>query len=56
MVTQIWDTMLDSNTMTSYADAAELMKQQFILPIVGWKESSKILEQWIVVVTVLIGP
>ena len=42
--------------MTSYADAAALMKQQHIPPIVGWEAAAKILEQWIVVVTVLLGP
>ena len=42
--------------MTSYADAAALMKKQRILPIVGWDVAAKILEQWLVVVTVLLGP
>ena len=36
MVTRRWDTALDANTLTSYADAAVLMKQQRIPPIVGW--------------------
>ena len=48
--------MLDAYTMTSYADTDELMKQQRIPPIVGKEETSKILEQWLVVVTVLPGP
>ena len=56
MVTQRWDNALDANTMTSYADAAALMKQQRILPIVGWEAVAKILDQWLVVVTVLLGP
>ena len=56
MVTQRWDTMLDSNTMTSYAEAAALMKQQRIPPIFGWEAKVKILEQWLVMVTVLLGP
>ena len=34
MVTQIWDTALDANTITSYADAAALIKQQRIPTIV----------------------
>ena len=54
MVTRIWDTALDANTMTSYADAAALMKQQRIPPIVGWEAASKMLEQWLVVVMVLL--
>ena len=56
MVTRRWDTALDANTVTSYADAAALMKQQLILPIIGWEASAKMLEQWLVVVTVFLGP
>ena len=41
MVTLRWDIALDTNMMTSYADAAALMKQQRILPIVGWKTAEK---------------
>ena len=55
MVTQRWDTALDANTLTSYVDAAALMKQQRIPPIVGWEAAAKILEQCLVVVTVLLG-
>ena len=51
MVTGRWDTALDANTMTSYADAAALMKQQPILTIVGWGVEAKILEQWLGMVT-----
>ena len=32
------------------------MKQQCIPPIVGWEAAAKMLEQWLVVVTVLSGP
>ena len=32
------------------------MKQKRILPILGWEAASKMLEQWLVVVTVLQGP
>ena len=56
MVTRRWDTALDANTMTSYADAAVMMKQQRIPTIVSWEAAEKILEQWLVVVTVLLGP
>ena len=42
--------------MTSYVDAAPLMKQQRIPPIVGWEAAANMLEQWLVVVTVLLGP
>ena len=44
MVTWRWDTALDANTLTSYADAAALMKQQHISPIVGWEAAAKMLE------------
>ena len=56
MVPRIWDTALDANTLTSYADAAALMKQQRIPPLVGWETAAKMLKQWLVVVTVLLGP
>ena len=56
MFTRRWDTVLDSNTMTSYVDAAALMKQQRIPPIVGWEAAAKMLEQWLVMVTLLLGP
>ena len=56
MVNRRWDTVLDSNTMASYKDVALLMKQQRIPPIVGWEAEEKILKQWLVVVTFLIGP
>ena len=41
--------------MTSYANAAALMKQQRIPPIVGWEVAAKMLEQWLVMLTVLLG-
>ena len=55
MVNRRWDTALESNTMTSYADAAALMKQQCIPLIVGSEAAANMLEQWIVVVIVLLG-
>ena len=56
MVTQRWDTALDTNTLTSYMDVAALMKQHRIPPIVGWEAAAKMLEQWLVVATVLLRP
>ena len=56
MVTRIWETALEANTLTSYTDAASLMKQQRIPPIVGWEAAAKMLEQWLIVVNVLLGP
>ena len=50
MVTRMRDTALDVNTLTSYADAAALMKQQRIPPIVGWEEAAKMFDQCLVVV------
>ena len=55
MVTRIWDTVLKSNTMTSYTDVAALMKQQNIPPIFGWEAEAKILDQWLIVAMVLLG-
>ena len=56
MVTRTWDTALDSNTLTSYADVAALIKLQRIPSIVGWEAAAKMLEQWLVVVMALLGP
>ena len=56
MVTRRWDMALDANTMTSYTDADALMKQQRIPRIVSWEAAAKMLEQWLVVVVVLLGP
>ena len=55
MVTRRWDTALDANTMTSCADAAALMKQHHIQHIFGWDATENMLEQCLVVVTVLLG-
>ena len=43
MVTRRWDTALDANTLTSYADVAALMKQKRILSIVGWEAAAKMI-------------
>ena len=43
MVTRQRDTALDANTLTSYTDAAEIIKQQRIPPIVGWEAAAKML-------------
>ena len=56
MITQIWDTTLDTNTLNSYADAATQMNQQRIPPIVVWEAAVKMPDWWIVVVTFLLGP
>ena len=56
MVTRRWDTALDANSLMSYADAAALMKQQRIPPILGWEAAAKMLKQWLILVTVLLGP
>ena len=56
VVTRQWDTALNTNAMTSCADAEALMKQQRALPIVRWEVAAKMLDQWMVVTTTLIGP
>ena len=56
MFTQRWDTALDANTLTSYADASALMKQQRIPPIVGCEAAANMLEQCLVEETFLLSP
>ena len=56
MVTRRLDTALDANTMTFYTKAATLMKQQRIPPIFVSEATGNMLKQWLVVVTVLLGP
>ena len=56
LVVRQWDTVLDSNLLTSYADTAALMKKQRILKIVGSEGASKMLEQWLVLINVILGP
>ena len=54
MVTRRWDTELDDNTMTLYADAAMMIKQQRVPSIIDWGMTENILEQWLVVATILL--
>ena len=54
MVTRIWDTALNTNTLNSYTDAAALMKQQRIPPIVGGEAAANMLDQWLVMVVFLL--
>ena len=56
MINRRWDSALVANKMNYFADAAALMKQQRIPHIVGWEAAAKMLEQWLVVVAVLLGP
>ena len=56
VVTRRWDFVLNATTMIPYADAYALMKQQRIPPIVGWEAAAKMMEQWLVLVTVVLGP
>ena len=56
MVTIRWYMALDANTMTSYTNTVALMKQQRIPPIFIWEAEAKMLEQWLVLITVLLGP
>ena len=56
LVVQRWDTALDSNTLTPYAKISALMKNQRIYPIVGWEGAVKMLDQWLVMINVILGP
>ena len=56
LVSRRWETALESNTLTSYADTVALMTKQRIYPIMGWEGASKILNQWIVLLDLILGP
>ena len=51
-----WDTALDSNMLTSYTNTAVLMIKQQISPIVIWEGAAKTLEQWLMLLDVILGP
>ena len=56
LVMQKWDTLLESNTLTSYAYTAAIMTKQHISPIFVWEGADKMIEQWIVLLGVILGP
>ena len=55
LVEQQWDTALESNMLTSYAETSVLMKNQRILTIVGWEGASKIIDKWLVLIDIILG-
>ena len=51
-----WDMALDSSTLTTYSDTASLLQRQKVAPIIGWETTVNMLEQWAVLLTVILGP
>ena len=56
LLAQRWDTALESNTLTSYSDTAVLMTKQKIAPIVSWEGADNMIEQWLVLLDIILGP
>ena len=56
LVPRRWYTLLDSNTLTSYSDTTALMTKEHIAPIIGWEGAVNMLEQWLVLLDVILGP
>ena len=56
LVARQWYTLLDSNTLTSYSDTTALMTKEHIAPIIGWEGAVNMLEQWLVLLDVILGP
>ena len=54
----VWrlDTVLEYNMLTSYADTAALMTKQKIMPIFGLEGVVKILDPWLVLPDIILGP
>ena len=51
-----WDTELYRISLTTYSGNAFLLQNQKVAPIIGLEESVKIMKQWEVFMTVLLGP
>ena len=56
LVARRWDTALDSNTLTFYANTAALMTKQRILKIVGWEGVANTPKQCPVLLNLILGP
>ena len=56
LVARHWDTESKSNTLMSYTNTALLMTKQRISPILVWEGSVKLLNQWLMLIDVIIGP
>ena len=44
LVAQLWETILDSRTLTTHVEISVLLQNQKIVPIVGW-EAAMIMQQ-----------
>ena len=56
MVAQRWDMELYRSTLTMYADTTSILQNQNISPILGWEAMDIMLEQWDVLLLVIIIP
>ena len=56
MVVGRWDTALEFNALTTYADTNTLMKKQRISLIVGWEGAAKMIEKCLVYLVVILSP
>ena len=56
MISWLWDTLFYSNTIMSYECTATMMTKQKIVPIIGWEDATKVLDQWMVILDVNLGP
>ena len=55
LVARQWDIALESKTLMSYNDTAARMTKQRISPIMGWEGAANMLEQWLVLLHIILG-
>ena len=51
-----WDTTLEINMLTIHSDTTNLLQRQRIVSIVRCEEDKKIMQQWSVLLDVILGP
>ena len=51
-----WDTTLEINMLTIHSDTTNLLQRQRIASIVRCEEDKKIMQQWSVLLDVILGP
>ena len=50
-----WDNALDSSTLTAFANTSTILHRQKVSPIIGWEATVSILEQWNILLEVILG-
>ena len=50
-----WDTNLDISMLTIFTDMASIPQRQNIAPIIVWEAAVSILDQWEVLLEVILG-